>query len=219
MRTIIIGDVHGCFDELEILLEKINYTSKKDELIFLGDILNKGPKSSEVIHFVKEGEHSCILGNHEWGYLKSLKSGNLKKGFKKLNEELKNYFGDSLDDIHTWLDALPLYLERKDFLCVHAGIAPQVELDKQSTNVLTRVRTWGGDESDMDNEKDHPWHYYYQGDRPIIYGHWSLQGVHQKNNTICLDSGCVWGGELSCLIWEERKIVSVPALKQYLEPY
>ncbi len=213
-RTIFIGDVHGCFDELESLLDKVNFTPREDRLIFLGDLINKGPYPKEVVDFVRKGNHLCVLGNHELGFLRSLDEERyFKKGFKKFYESL----GKDRDEVIEWMRSLPLYIEEKDFICVHAGLEPGVPLAKQNPRVLTRIRTWGGDPEDLNNEDDPAWHDLYEGKKTVIYGHWAMQGLWETENTIGLDSGCVWGGKLSALIWPERKIKQVKAKRQYAE--
>jgi bis(5'-nucleosyl)-tetraphosphatase (symmetrical) len=214
-RIIFIGDVHGCYEELKLLLKKTKYKDGKDRLIFLGDLINKGPYSIEVVDFVRSGNHECIMGNHELGFLRSLEDPSyFKKGFKKFYEEL----GAKREEVITWMRGLPLYIEEEDFLCIHGGIQPGVPLENQKPRVATRIRTWGGDEDDLNDPDNPPWHKLYKGEKTVIYGHWAMQGYHKTKNTICLDSGCVWGGSLTGLIWPERKAVHIPALKQYKKP-
>lgn len=214
-RIIFIGDVHGCYEELKLLLKKVKYKEERDRLIFVGDLINKGPYSKEVVKFVREGGHESLMGNHELGFLRSLEDPTFfKKGFKKFYEDL----GKKRDDVIEWIKGLPLYIEEDDFICVHAGLVPDVPLKEQKPRVMTRIRTWGGDEEDLNDPDNPPWHKFYSGDKTIIYGHWAMQGYHKTKNTICLDSGCVWGGSLTGLIWPERKAYHVPALKQYKEP-
>ena len=214
-RIIFIGDVHGCYEELKLLLKKTKYKEDKDRLIFLGDLINKGPYSNKVVEFVRKGNHECIMGNHELGFLRSLEDPSyFKKGFKKFYDEL----GPMREDVITWMKALPLYIEEDDFICIHGGLQPGVPLEKQNPRVATRIRTWGGDEDELNDPDNPPWHELYKGAKTVIYGHWAMQGYHKTKNTICLDSGCVWGGSLTGLIWPERKAVHIPALEQYKEP-
>lgn len=214
-RIIFIGDVHGCFEELKLLLKKVKFQEGEDRLIFLGDLINKGPYSKEVVEFVRSGKHECLMGNHELGFLRSLEDeAFFKKGFKKFYEDL----GKERDEVIEWINNLPLYIEEDDFLCVHGGLVPGIPLNKQKPRVMTRIRTWGGDEDELNDPDNPPWHSLYHGKKTVIYGHWAMQGYHKTKNTICLDSGCVWGGSLTGLIWPECKAVHIPALKQYKEP-
>ncbi len=214
-RKIIIGDVHGCFDELKLLLDKINFNNENDELIFLGDLINKGPLSIEVLKFVKSNAHRSIIGNHELGFLRATDNDKyMVKGFLKLKEEL----GAELDEYVGWLRSLPLYIEEDDFIAIHGGLQPAIALESQKPEVATRIRTWDGSGQDMNDLNNPPWYEFYKGSKLVVYGHWAAEGLKIRKNTIGLDSGCVWGGKLSCLILPERNIVSVEALKMYRDP-
>lgn len=214
VRTLFVGDVHGCFKELELVLEKAKYNPEEDRLIFLGDLINKGPYSIEVVNFVMKGGHQSLMGNHELGFLRSLEDPTyFKKGFKKFYEEL----GDIREEVIAWIKERPLYIEEEDFIAIHGGLAPGVALSEQKPRVATRIRTWGG-EDELNDPDNPPWHSFYEGEKTVIYGHWAMQGLHQTKNTIGLDTGCVWGGSLSVLIWPKREIVQVPALRQYQIP-
>lgn len=216
-RTIFIGDVHGCFEELKELLKKVSFKRGEDRLIFLGDLINKGPYSKDVVDFVRKGGYECLLGNHELGFLRSLTDEKyFKKGFKKFYES----FDDERERQETieWMKGLPLYIEEEDFICIHGGLQPGVSLSDQVPRVATRIRTWGGDIEDLDNDKDRPWHTFYEGQKTVIYGHWAMQGIHETKNTMCLDSGCVWGEKLSALIWPEKILKQVKAHRQYAIP-
>lgn len=217
-RTIIIGDVHGCIDELHQLLSEVNFDKNNDRLIFLGDLINKGPSSKKVVRFVMEGGHESIIGNHERGFLKSLKDERyFKRGFKKFYESFEDK--KERTQVIEWLKELPLYIEEDDFICIHAGLEPNIPLEQQRAGIATRIRTWGGDRDDLDNPNDPPWYDFYKGNKLVVFGHWAMKGIVQKENVIGLDSGCVWGGALSALILPERKIVSVKAFKQYKDPH
>lgn len=216
-RTIIIGDVHGCYEELIELLEKCHYDLENDRLIFLGDLINKGPYSRKVVNFVMEGGHECIQGNHERGFLNSLVNPQFfKRGFKKFFESYESK--KERERVIEWMENLPLIIEDKDFICVHGGLQPHLPLKKQKPEIVTRIRTWGGDPMDMDNESDPPWYHYYQGDKLVIFGHWAMRGLVVEDKVVGLDTGCVWGGALSALILPEKKVVSVKAHQQYRDP-
>lgn len=214
MRKILIGDVHGCFEELILLLEKIKFT-EEDELIFLGDIINKGPYSLKVLEFVKDNGHPCILGNHEMGFLRAIDDDKyMKGGFLKIREEL----GSRLDEYVQWMRELPLYIEDEDYIAIHGGLEPGVSLGQQSAAIATRIRTWDGSGQDMNNSSNPAWYELYKGKKLVVFGHWAARGLIVRDNAIGLDTGCVWGRELSALILPERKVVSVPAQKIYQDP-
>ena len=215
MRTIFIGDVHGCYKELKILLKEVSFEKEKDRLIFVGDLINKGPASIEVLDYVITNKFECILGNHEWGFLKALENKVYRrKRFETLYEEM----GKKRDTYIEWMKNLPLFIEDKHFICIHGGLEPNIPLNKQRPEIATRIRTWGGDEEDMDNPADPPWYEFYHGEKPVIFGHWAMKGSVLRENAIGIDTGCVWGGRLTAFILEENEIVQVPALKQYRAP-
>lgn len=214
MKTLIIGDIHGCYEELQLLLKKASY-EKGDRLIFLGDLINKGPFSVETLNFVRKGKHECILGNHELGFLKALEDEQWRRPrFYELLEQL----GQEREEIITWLKALPLYIEEENFICIHGGLEPGLDLHQQRAEVATRIRTWGGNSLDMDNENDPPWFDFYQGKKMVFFGHWAMKGYVKRANCIGLDTGCVWGGKLSAYHVEEDNLIQVNALKQYKVP-
>lgn len=213
-RTIIVGDVHGCFEELKELLKLCDFKPNEDRLIFLGDLINKGPYSREVVHFVMEGGHECIAGNHERGFLRSLEDQTFfKKGFKKFYECYEDE--SERERVISWMRSLPLYIEDEGFICIHGGLEPGVSLKDQKPEIATRIRTWGGNPEDLDNDKDPAWYSYYKGEKLVVFGHWAMRGLVQKEKVIGLDTGCVWGGALSALILPERKILSVKAKRVY----
>lgn len=199
-RTIFIGDVHGCDRELGRLLEALD-PAKSDRIILLGDVVNKGPDSVGVVSRILRSNYECLLGNHEWGLLQGKGKGNR---FKKLAKEL-GPIGMA------WVSARPLYIEEPGFIAVHAGFRPGLPLSEQKDVDLLTLRT-------MKSGKGRgvlPWHAFYRGRKPVCYGHWAVQGHHRTENTIGLDSGCVYGGKLSGWILEEDRLVQVAAEKAY----
>ena len=198
-RTIFIGDVHGCFVELKKLWRKLNIT-KKDTVYFVGDLINKGPSSFEVLQFVYKKKAQVVVGNHEVHFLTHSKKYYHIKLFKELRKKL-----DANPHIMQWLSECPLYIEKENFILLHAGTFPNKTLKQLSKKEITTVR-----------EIDHkPWHAYYKDDKKIIYGHWARQGLHITKNTIGLDSGCVYGGALTAYILEEDKYIQQKAMAMY----
>ncbi|MCH2188994.1 metallophosphoesterase [Candidatus Gracilibacteria bacterium] len=210
-RTIFIGDIHGCYDEFMLLLEKLQVL--KDETVYLvGDIINKGPKSYEVLDFVYQNrdQFKAIKGNHEINILKFIEGntqGRTPAGIKDMQKTFEQ-IGDRIELIE-YLRNLPLSIETPNFLMIHGGLIPGKDISDHHVDEITRLREYEGQ----------PWHSYYTGEKPIIYGHWAVQGLHITDNTICLDSGCVYGKELTAYILETKKIISQKALKQYKDPF
>ncbi|MCP4914857.1 MAG: hypothetical protein GY909_17190 [Oligoflexia bacterium] len=206
MRTIFIGDIHGCFDEFKLMLEKLNYNSQNDRLIILGDIINKGPKSYEALKYVRDHHIEMILGNHEYGFIKYCEQNRSESpGFNSLKERI---LADKNEDLDEWLNFLrrqPRYIEEEDWIAVHGGLHPQKTLEETEDDFLLFVR-------EID---DRAWFDFYKGNKKVIFGHWASLGLFSNEKVICLDSRCCYGGSLSAFIYEENKIIQVKALKAY----
>jgi len=263
MTTYAIGDVQGCFDELQALLGAIDFDPSKDRLWFVGDLVNRGPKSLETLRFVRDlGERSvCVLGNHDLHLLA------LALGFSKEREDdtLAGVLsapdrGELLD----WLRRQPLIHLDADHLLVHAGLPPQwdpeearalaqeveeelrgpryrdflahlygcwpnrwsnelkgVERLRVIVNALTRMRFCTPDgtmefrtkgESTQAPAGYLPW-FDVPGRKSagvtVICGHWSALGLRVKPNLLALDSGCVWGGTLTAVRLEDRRVYEI----------
>jgi len=210
-RQIIIGDIHGCIEELLMLLKKVNYDDNNDELFFVGDLINKGPESLKVLELCLEKKVRFVLGNHELGFIRNYHQKSNSKYFAKLANE----FGDSLEFWIHWLESQPLYIEEDKFLLVHAGLVPGKTLSQTDSRYLTSIRTWDGKGLDIKNESNPPWFDFYNENKLVVFGHWAKRGLVLEDNVIGLDTGCVYGGELSALILPEKKLLHVKALKCY----
>ena len=209
-RQIFIGDVHGCLEELEELLNKVNFSST-DELFFLGDIINKGPNSLEVLKLVKDLNAHLILGNHELKFIKNIEENTPSKFSRKLQDKM----GNDLKKWVSWLKSKPLFISREDFILVHAGLSPNEKLKNTSPRILTNIRTWDGNGKDISSESNPPWYEFYKNEKLVIFGHWAKKGLVIRDNAIGLDSGCVYGNKLSALILPGREIISVDAKKAH----
>jgi len=210
-ETLIIGDVHGCRQELEDLLKLAGY-HKKMRLFFVGDLINKGPDSSGVLKLVHRLKAQVVVGNHELGFLKYVKK---KKTGRPEFDEVRRQLGSRLQFWVDWMKALPLYIEEKDFTLVHAGLAPGLALADTPRRILTRIRTWDGVGKNLNHPDHPPWYEYYTQKRLVVFGHWAEAGLVDRPNAVGLDSGCVYGNQLSSLLLPQRKIVSTPARKVY----
>lgn len=210
-RTLIVGDIHGCYEEFMQLLKKASYDEKTDRLILVGDLINKGPSSLKTLEWVANEGCEVVLGNHELGFLNYIENPNPKfEVFRKLVSEM----GDSLEEWVQWFKKIPLYIE-EDFIVVHAGIVPGYKLEETPAHLLTRIRTWDGHGEDLNSKMNPAWHELYEGEKVVIYGHWAGQGLRVEDKTIGLDSGCCWGGKLSLLHLETRDVFQVDAKETY----
>lgn len=213
-RTLIVGDVHGCFDELMELLKKVSYDAQNDRLIFVGDLINKGPKSLDVMRWVKKSHAEVLLGNHELGFINYLKNPDPKySSFVKLEKEM----GSEVAEWAAWITSFPLYIEEENFIVVHGGIVPNLSLHRSPPHLLTRIRTWDGKGEDLYNNDDPPWYDFYKDEKLVVYGHWAGKGLNIRDNTIGIDTGCCWGKKLSLLHLETREIIQVQAKEAYAD--
>lgn len=209
MRTIVIGDIHGCYKELVTLINYLRknkkYNPKKDKIIFLGDYIDRGENSRRVIKYIRglQTENSnviALLGNHEDMLLNYIKSGDLNWLNNGYSTTIKSYKGNSEDffsDIE-WMKQLPLYHEDKHYIYVHAGINKNLPIDKQNKDTLLWTR---------EEFYNNPNKYY----KPVIFGHTPTLFFENRrspiffDNNINIDTGCVFGGNLTALLIEKGK--------------
>ncbi len=211
-RTIIIGDVHGCFDELMLLLNKVKHQEHQDELIFVGDLINKGPYSFQTLQWVKEKNIKVVIGNHELAFVKAIKKNHdLHSHFKDLRLSMSN----QLDDWVAWIESWPAFIETQDYLVVHAGVIPNQDHRKTPVEILANIRTFRPSSKDFQDKDQKPWFEQYNGKKLIVFGHFARLGLIKRDNSIGLDTGCVYGKQLSALILPQREIVQVQAFKKY----
>jgi len=205
-KTIIFGDVHGCLEEWQELIEKIK-PEKNDLLISVGDLICKGPSSRKTLDFARKLPNlKCVVGNHELHFLKAWKAKQLSALSKDYQRRALEELGDDLNSYMQWIDSWPFYLDLPECLVVHAGIRDKISLEKQKPEELCNLRNL---------EDGSAWHEKYTNKKLIVYGHWARQGLCVKENTIGLDSGCVYGKQLSAIILPERKIVQLQSKKAY----
>ena len=215
-RTLVIGDVHGCLDELKELLKKIQYQADKDRLILVGDLISKGPKPFQTLQYVRELNAEVVMGNHERALLFYLQGRKHPySGFRELRKKMKPAITQWID----WLDNLPAYIESTDFMVVHAGLQPGTHPKNTDRRILTTIRTWDGVGESLNRQDNPPWFDLYHGKKLIIFGHWAKLGLIVRDNVIGLDSGCVYGNSMSAIILPERRIVQVKAKKIYQAVY
>lgn len=182
-RRIIIGDLHGHYDGLMALLELIA-PGKKDMVYFLGDLIDRGPKSSQVVDFVRNSHYKCILGNHEQMMIEALLDKDGKNGawhawfYSGGSKTVESYRETEImpyDDLE-WMRSLPLYLDLGDVWLVHAGVNPKLPIQKQTYNECCWIR-----------QEFHSIKAPYFPDKLMIIGH-----------TITLTFDEVEPGELVC---------------------
>ena len=214
-RTVLIGDIHGCYDELMDLLGKIHYNPGQDRLISLGDLVHKGPKSHKVIDFFYESGHEVIMGNHDRHFLSAAK-GEVRM-YKEAEDILKKS-KLSRNKMVKWMESFPYYIKDKGFIAVHGAFDPGKKRysDTSSDDMIsgrfyeTRKKVLLSTKKQGTSVK--PWYEVYpekNTPRIVVFGHWANPEVRSHKNFRCIDTGCCYGGRLSCLILPEDRVVSV----------
>ena len=209
-RTIVIGDIHGCDDELEDMLTEIRFETG-DRLISVGDLITKGPKSREVLErFISEPRFSAVMGNHDLALRRKWNGEKvkLKNSQKPTNKELKR----DKERYLSFLNSLPFMIDLGTHLVVHAGVRPGVAIHSQTTEDLTELRSLGKDRTARDGT---PWYDVYDGEKVVLFGHWPGPEPRRGKRAIGLDTGCVYGNELTAYIIETGEFKSVPARRRY----
>lgn len=228
-RTIVIGDIHGCIDEFNELLKELSYDDKSDELILLGDLIDRGPDSVAVVRKARQMNLKCVRGNHEHKFVKWLNSQNSRVN---VYTGLPHYKEFSDEDIN-YIIQMPYYLIRGDFLIVHAGLRPGVSLEKQKKDDFMYIRYMEEDGSFVSLKTinkvgkeaagAHFWTETYDGSMNVVYGH----NVHSYDEpridtfpdkgTACygIDTGACFGGKLTAMILETKEIVQIKSKKVY----
>jgi len=206
MRTIIIGDVHGCSTELKDLLRAVR-ARPDDRLISVGDLINKGPDSRGVMEWAMSARNlEVVLGNHELRFLNCWRRSAVPR-VKPHDEETWLQLGDLREAALRWASSWPLTVDGGDFLVVHGGFDPRRRIVQQSDVALTNMRRL--------RDTEEPWYERYVDSKLVVFGHWARPEPVVRRNAIGLDTGCVYGGALTALILPERRLVSVPARRVY----
>ena len=209
-RTIVVGDIHGCYDELIALLDKVKL-GDKDRVVSVGDLVSKVPKNREVLDlFMSDKRFSTVIGNHDLALRRRWNGEDveLKAAQKETHKDLKG----QKDVYLPFFNALPFIIDLETHLVVHAGLRPNVELYSQTTGDLTRLRTLG---PDRESDEGTPWYQVYYGEKTVLFGHWPAPDPRRGPKAIGLDTGCVYGYNLTAYNIETDKFVSVPAARAY----
>lgn len=206
-RTFIIGDIHGCYDELIALTHKVGLKAD-DILVSVGDIVDRGSKSKEVYkYFIDRPNSKVIIGNHERKHINGVLS--------YAQEIVKVQFGNDYQEFLTWLNTLDYSYETGDAIIVHAAFEHDKSLKDQKYEVLS-----GSTAGERYLEKKYVpetyWSDYYKGGKPIIYGHHVVgESPLIKNNTYGIDTGACHGGYLTAIELPGFIIHQVKAAKDY----
>ena len=211
MKYFIIGDVHGCYDELQELLDRAALSSD-DHIICIGDMVDRGPKSAEALNFFRATPNArSIQGNHERKHVRSFR-GQVEAAASQIITRTQIGEADYAAAID-YMDRLPRYLELPDAILVHAFWEPGVPLEQQRETVL--VGTMTGEEY-LKSKGFWPWYEHYDGLKPLIVGHrdysdGQMQPFIYQDRVYAIDSRCVYGGSLTGLLLPDFKLISVPS--------
>src|SRR5436305_2086025 len=212
-RTIIIGDIHGCYDELCELLDRVGPTIS-DHVISVGDLIVKGEKNREVLDlFSMDERFSAVIGNHDRALLRYWRGEAVK--LKESQERTRVELEPDRERYSAYLDSLPFMIDLGSHLVVHAGVRPGVALKDQAAEDLTELRTLGEDRT---SRVGLPWYEVYDGDKIVLFGHWPASQPRRAPRAIGLDTGCVYGYQLTAYIIEADDFISVKARRDYASP-
>jgi bis(5'-nucleosyl)-tetraphosphatase (symmetrical) len=233
-RRIFVGDVQGCREELERLLELLHFDPVSDELHPVGDLVNRGPDSAGVLRLARQLDFGGVLGNHDLHLLR-VAAGSRRTGKRDTLDALLE--SEDRRELLDWLAARPFVRTWPDLVCVHAALNPSwddpqaalsdidpLQLDPRS-DFATRARYCDGEGNRPDEDWPpppdpfRPWfeHWQARADEPrtVVFGHWARMGLVQQERVRGLDTGCVWGRQLTAWIAEEDRLVHVPAARTY----
>ncbi|MGW6009246.1 polynucleotide kinase-phosphatase [Streptomyces sp. NPDC055210] len=227
----IIGDIHGCASELESLLTKLGYADgvhpEGRTAVFVGDLVDRGPDSPGVLRrvmsMVGSGDALCVPGNHENKYGRHLKGRKVQPthGLAETIAQMEHESDEFKQQVREFVDGLVSHyvLDGGGLVVCHAGLP-----EKYHGRTSGRVRSHAlygettGETDEFGLPVRYPWAEDYRGRAAVVYGHTPVPEATWLNNTICLDTGAVFGGKLTALRWPERELVDVPAEKVWYEP-
>ncbi|MFG3021455.1 polynucleotide kinase-phosphatase [Streptomyces sp. NPDC048254] len=227
----IVGDIHGCASELESLLGKLGYADGVHPdgrtAVFVGDLVDRGPDSPGVLRrvmsMVRSGNALCVPGNHENKYGRYLKGRKVQHthGLAETIEQMEGESEEFTRQVREFIDGLVSHyvLDGGKLVVCHAGLP-----EKYHGRTSGRVRSHAlygdttGETDEFGLPVRYPWAEDYRGRAAVVYGHTPVPEASWLNNTICLDTGAVFGGKLTALRWPERELVDVPAERVWYEP-
>jgi protein phosphatase len=239
----IVGDVHGCADELVALLGRLGYgvhlsgtgESRHTRVtappgrraIFVGDFVDRGPRPTDVLRIamamLEGGQALAVLGNHDSKLMRWLEGRHvqLTHGLAETVGQMQAEPEPFRQQVKAFLEGLPyhLWLDGGRLAVAHAGI--REHMLGHTSGAIRAFCLYGdttGEKDDYGLPVRRNWAAHYRGSTAIVYGHTPLPEARWQNNTVCLDTGCCFGGKLTALRWLERELISVPAARAYAEP-
>jgi protein phosphatase len=235
----IIGDVHGCADELLLLLEKLGYSFDLDgqntrvtppdgrKLVFAGDLVDRGPKTPDVLRIamaaVRSGCGYVVQGNHDRKLTRYLagRSVQIAHGLPSSIEQLAPETAEFRAEVQHFLEELPnhCWLDGGGLAVAHTGLKEEmIGRDSRAVREFALFGETTGESDAFGLPIRLNWAKEYRGATTVVYGHTPVPAIDFVNNTVCIDTGCVFRGKLTALRWPERKLISVDTLRVYVEP-
>ncbi len=229
----VVGDIHGCRSELEALLRKLGYDLEARrhpegrKVVFLGDLVDRGPDVPGVLRLamdmVEAGSAICVPGNHEVKLLRKLRGKDVRitHGLAESLAQLEREPADFIARVERFIDSLISHyvLDGGKLVVAHAGL--KQSLQGRASGKVREFALYGdttGETDALGLPVRHPWASEYRGRAMVVYGHTPVPEPDWLNNTINIDTGCVYGGRLTALRYPERELVSVPAERVWCEP-
>lgn len=207
-RTVFVGDVHGCAAELQDLLDHVAFC-ETDALVFVGDLVARGPDSVGVLNIFRQTKARGVLGNHEERLLEVFEArGSGRRGPRlgpahyRLSHQLEDADWRLLAELPRHID-----LAEHNVRVVHAGVDPDVPFEQQDPWTLTHIRTLDAEGGPTERSGGQPWATRYNDGPHIVFGHNSRLALQVAEHATGLDTACVYGGKLSCLVLDEREPV------------
>ncbi len=229
----IIGDIHGCYSELCALLQELGYNPTSlthpegRRAVFLGDLCDRGPDTPAVfravMQMVGQGSALCVPGNHDMKLMRALKGEKVSHthGLSESISQLEKESEEFKREIITFIDRMVSHyvLDDGKLVVAHAGM--KASMQGRGSGAVRSFALYGETTGEID-EFGLPvrldWAKEYRGKAVVVFGHTSVPSPEWLNNTIDIDTGCVFGGRLTALRYPERQLVSVPAARVYCEP-
>ena len=235
----IIGDVHGCFDELVELMAKLGYAVEPQgeeyvvsapegrRLVFVGDLVDRGPGVVKVLRLVSDMVRSvqafCVPGNHDMKLVRALRGKDVKRthGLAETMQEMEQEPGEFRTAMASFLDGLVSHYVFDDgkLVVAHAGL--KESMHGRGSGAVREFALFGettGETDEFGLPVRYNWAADYRGKALVVYGHTPVPEALWLNNTVNIDTGCVFGGHLTALRYPERETVSVAAHRTYYEP-
>ncbi|MBI5434297.1 MAG: metallophosphoesterase [Planctomycetes bacterium] len=233
-RRIFVGDIQGCREELETLLERVRFDPASDVLEPVGDVVNRGPDSLGTLRLLVRLGAGGVLGNHDLHLLRVARGLKESRPADTLDAVLA---ASDRDELCAWLAARPFVKAWSDVILVHGALHPEwsdplielAGLDPLTPNAksdfATRARYCAPDGARPERDDPPPkppfapwfehWLATKRDPRTLVFGHWAMLGLVVRPGLRGLDTGCVWGKSLTAWIAEEDRLVQVPARKPY----